>query len=250
MKALLSVLGVCAAVTLIVAAVVLFGVVPTRVPHLQLPVTFRSPVAGWTQLWASPALAAPPKAVADPKDTGPAVEEDKAVEEPAAAEAPAPKTAGDAAPAEVEQPIGLKYDEEGCEAADFSDCLSEGQELASWPVRRAQEGVWGAADNEAAQQAMVDAIVKIQQMSAAAGAEMHEGDPLELNFGSTYLVWCSNAEGSQVPADVALPLTPTHLGWGQIYIWAPPAHYEQAPDPSRFTFSGCEGSEFWAVALR
>lgn len=149
------------------------------------------------------------------------------------------------------QPV-LKYDEEGCvDQEDYSDCLTEGQvELASWPVRRAQEAVWGAATNEEAQAAMAEAMVAIQQMGASVGAVTFEGDPLELDFGTTYLVWCSNASEAEVPADVAMPLRPDHLGWGQLYIWVPPAHYADAPDPSLRSFSDCVDSKFWAVALR
>lgn len=261
-------------VLVVVVAMFLFGFVPTRYPKLQWPVVLRWPVKGWVGLWATPE----PIGELVEGEVMPDPTEEPEVEKPPArltdeevarrcAEGnlgsltvgrvfyPCPQDERPEVPALPEKVppsvLALKYDEEGCQdQVAFSDCLSGQAELAAHPVRRAQEAVWNAADDKAAQEAMAAAVKAVQDMASETGAERHEADPLELDFGTTYLVWCSNAAEAEVPADVAMPLRPDHLGWGQLYVWAPPAHYEDAPDPSLTTFSGCVDSDFWAVALR
>lgn len=105
-------------------------------------------------------------------------------------------------------------------------------------------------DAEAAgttQAAMEAAIVAIQQEAAASNATVMQGSTLTLPQRVAWLVWCSNAQSVDYPADISDVFDLLPQGPGRVWIQVPFA--EGVPLRSKDTFSGCTGGDFWAVRV-
>ena len=130
--------------------------------------------------------------------------------------------------------VSLKYDE------------TDGENVATGQTRLIAFYLRDAQAAGATQEAMEQAAAAIQQEADTVEASVFEGNTLQLDEHWAWLVWCSNADGVNPPADVSDVFDMLPQGPARFWIQVPFA--EGVPLRSDNTWTGCADG-FWAVTV-